>query len=279
VKGGFDFILYPGIWSELLLKWAINPVNSGRTTPWTTTDSAGVMRVGDHASLAFYEAILGEDGSTFRRDRYNGCKCDDWAISATDQGEGRVWRISGSFTGQKAAVSPSTWDSVAAPDATEFPAPADTDFPTGPYLIRHLAVGNGTVKIGKTGDSQTHDQRKAVCQSLTIRGRNTMSAERYTSDFLTAYRYRGRSVTADVAFPMDMTPDDRDRWRQLTALDVEFLIDNSTHSIKIDFHTKNLFRPWGKSLPDAGEYMQSCTVANRWDSSQGTPTDITLTVT
>src|SRR5262245_7600260 len=86
----FAFLLYPGIHSAHLLKWAMTPINSGRTTPWTTTDAAGVMPVGDLASLSFYRAYLTEDGTTYRRERWAGMKCATWELSCQQEAQNRI---------------------------------------------------------------------------------------------------------------------------------------------------------------------------------------------
>jgi hypothetical protein len=264
--GAFAFRLYPGIWSEILLKWAIVQVNSGRTLPWVTTDAAGVMPPTDLASLSFYHAMMKEDG-TFVRTRYAGVKCDSWEIGASDSGEGRVWTLRGTCTGIRPVGNP--WDSSSDPLVAEFPDPLETNYPTGPYLFSHLGSGTGTVTVGTN--------RATSCKSLTIRGTNRMSGNRYTSRFLQTYRYVGRQTSADLVLRYRGTPDDRASWRAQTALDCEFLLDNGSKTVKIDFHANNVLRPWARQLPNDGEYLQALSLANRFSAAAGT--DITLTTT
>lgn len=267
VKGNFAFKLYPGIFSSILLNWAITPINSGRTLPWTTTDAGGVMPVGDLASLSFYHAIMQEDGATYTRTRYAGAKCDTWELAAQETGDGRIWTLTGTMT----AIRPvgNAWDSSSDPDATEFPLPAEANYPTGPYVFGHLGSGTGTVTIASN--------RAASCKSLRIRGTNKFSPNWYTSRFLTTNRWLGRDVTADVGLRYRVSPNDRNSFRALTALDCEFKIDNGTNSIKIDFNAKNRISDWARETPQDQEYGQTLNLVNRWDPA--TASDINLTIT
>jgi hypothetical protein len=264
----FQFRLFPGLYSSTLLNWAITPINSGRTAPWVTTvGSNSELPVGDLASLTFYHAVLKEDGATYDRKKYLGCKCTDWELSAQETGDGRVWTISGNGRAQKVVGNP--WDVSADPDATEFAAPADTDYPTAPYVFGDLGRGTGTVTIATN--------RAATCYQLRMRGRNTLAPNFYTGRFLFADRFCGREVTAEVGLRYKASPDDRLSFWSRTQLSTEFLLDCSTNTIKIDFNAKNTILPWERQLPLDREYMQMLTLKNSWDPALGT--DITLTTT
>jgi hypothetical protein len=267
VKGNFAFKLYPGIFSSILLNWAITPINSGRTAPWTTTDSGGVMPVGDLASLSFYHAIMQEDGATYTRTRYAGAKCDTWELAAQETGDGRIWTLSGTMT----AIRPvgNAWDSSADPDATEFPLPAEANYPTGPYVFGHLGSGTGTVTIASN--------RAASCKSLRIRGTNKFGPNWYTSRFLTTNRWLGRDVTADVGLRYRVSPNDRTSFRALTALACNFKIDNGTNAVQINFNARNRISDWARETPQDQEYGQTLNLVNRWDPA--TASDINLTIT
>lgn len=272
-KGNFNFLLFPGIWTTLLLPWAIVPVNAGRTLPWTTTDSAGVMPAGDMASLSFYHAYLEEDGATYRRTRYAGVKCDTWQLAATETGDGRMFRFSGTCTGIKPLGNP--WDAGATdPDATEFPAPADTDYPFGPYTLGHLGSGGtGTITFG----SGAGTNRAAEVVSFTMKGTNRFAGNYYTNRFIHTYRWLGRQTSADMVLRFRVSPDDRALWRALTATTLTAKLDNGTHTAQLAYHGNNLVRPWAKDLNPQQEYQQRMTVVNRWDGSAST--DLTLTLT
>ena len=268
VAGSFNFLLYPGVWSEVLLKWAITAINTGRTTPWTTTDASAVMPAGDLASLSFYEAVLTQDGSTFRRKAFRGCKCNTWQLTGQDNGEGRMWRLSGTLTGIREQGS--SWDSSTDPDATEFPVPAETSYPFGPFVYSHLATGTGTALIG------TGNDRKASISSLTISGTNQMAGRKATSRFITTNRFIGRNVTATAVIRYKTTPDDQTSYQTLAAQAVKFKLDNATKSIELDLKGNNVLSDWVRQVPNSDEYMQQLTIQNRWDPSAATDVGLTL---
>jgi hypothetical protein len=270
VKGNFAFNLYPGIWSSILLNWAITPVNSARTAPWTTTDAAGVMPIGDFASLSFYHAILSQDGSTYVRTRYAGMKCDSWKISASETGQGRIFTLTGSMTGIKPVGN--AWDSSSDPTATEFPLPAETSYPFSPFTLGHLATGTGTATIGSSGGTN----RAGTLISLTASGTNKFAPNYYTSRFLSTYRFTGRSVTADATILFKNSPDDRAAFRALTPQTVSLKIDNGTNSVDLAFQTKNLISNWERQLPVDGQYLQAISLRNRFEASAAT--DLAVTV-
>lgn len=268
-KGNFNFLLYPGVWSQILLGWAITPVNAGRTTPWTTTDASTVMPVGDLASLTFYHAYLTEDGTTYKRTKYLGCKCDTWSLAASEQGDARMWRLSGTLTAQKPAGNP--WDSSTDPDATEFPAPAGTDYPTGPYTLSHLSNGTGTLTIG----SGAGTSRTAQAMSVTLSAQNVMAAHTYANRFIVTNRFLGRRSQCVVKMRYKASPDDRGSARSLTAQTVTAKLDNGTHTVQLAYQGNNVIRPWNRDLPPTDEYQQTLTLVNRYDTS--TSADLALT--
>lgn len=268
-KGNFNFLLYPGVWSQILLGWAMTPINTGRTAPWTTTDASSVMPVGDLASLTFYHAFLTEDGTTYKRTKYLGCKCDSWSVAASEQGDARMWRISGSITAQKPAGNP--WDSSTDPDVTEFPLPADANYPLGPYTFSHLSSGTGALTIG----SGAGTNRASQTMSVTISAQNTMAAHTYGSRFLVTNHFLGRQSQCVAKMRYKASPDDRGSARSLTAQTATMKLDNGTHTVQIAYQGNNVIRPWARDLPLADEYQQTLTLVNRYDASAGM--DLALT--
>jgi hypothetical protein len=260
--GELNVLLYPGIWSELLLKWAITPVNTGRTAPWTTTDASSLMPVGDLASMSFYHAFQLPSG-IYERNRYSGAKCTRWRLSASS--DQRAWRLSASFVAIKSVGN--ARDASTDPDATEFPLPAETDYPIGPYLFSHLGSGTGTVKIGTT---------RTFVRGLTIGAENSLNPSRYLSRYIQTCLFTGRSSTAEAVLRTDALTD-RDAFRALTAQDSEFKVDNGTKTVKVDFHNANTITNYQRDLASGREYAHSLTVRNKFSQSQAT--DLTLTTT
>jgi hypothetical protein len=274
VKGAFNFLLYPGIWSQILLNWAITPINSGRTAPWVTTAGSPVsLPVGDLASLSFYHGILEEDGTTWQRTRYAGMKCDDWQITASEDGNNRAFRISGNMTGIRPVGN--AWDSSADPNNTEFPTPpaAESSYPVGPYSFGHLGSGTGEVLLG----SSSGTNRAASCASLKIGAKNTFDPKYYTSRFLQTCRFLGRAASCDATLRLKVSPDDRASYRALTAQTCTLLLDNGVNTVTIDMKGNTLLAPYKRDLKNANEYMQNLTYKGRWSSSAAT--DLTLATT
>jgi hypothetical protein len=278
VTGAFSFRLWGGVQTTTLLKWAIQQINSGRTLPWVTTDAAGVMPVGDSPSLSFYDAYLKEDQINYNRKALRGAKCLTWELAGSDTGEGRVWNLSGTFVAKTVDGNP--WSGSADPLAAELPIPGESDYPVNPYVFTHLATATGTLKLGKTGDPQPHDERKDSIQSVTFRGTNTYVQKRYASDFLVLCNYRGRSVAGDFVVRLKDTPDDRDRWQRLTPMTVQMILDpgfSGSSILNLSLGTNNLIRPWDPTLAGNGDFTQRLSLQNRWDKTTGT--DIALTIT
>lgn len=272
VKGAFNFLLYPGIWSQILLGWAFTPVNSGRTAPWTTTNGLGDMPVGDLASLSFYHGILKEDGTTWQKTRYAGVKCDEVTIQAAEDGNNRAWRISGNCTGIRPVGN--AWDGSSDP-TTEFVTPpaAESSYAVGPYTFGHLGSGTGTVTLGSSGGSN----RAASCAGLRIIARNKFDPKYYTSRFLVTNRFLGRDTSAEAVLRLKMSPDDRASYRALTAQTVTVLLDNGVSTATFTLNGNNLIAPYKRDLKNAGEYMQQLTFKNRW--SAGAANDVTVATT
>src|SRR5688572_26406755 len=68
--GSLETNLYPAQ-AALLLGWAGSLVNTGRTTPWVTTDPSGVMPPGDLASASIFDVVQMDDGS-YEYTRFSG---------------------------------------------------------------------------------------------------------------------------------------------------------------------------------------------------------------
>lgn len=265
-RARFGFLLFPGIFSAHLLKWAMVPINTGRTVPWTTTDAAGVMPVNDLASLSFYRGYLLDDGATYRRTRWAGMKCETWELSCSAEGTNRIWVLSGTAVGIRPVGN--AWDASVDPDAVEFPAPAETEYPSGPFTFGHLASGTGTVTVGAN--------RAATCLSVKLSGSNKLGIEHYTSRFPTLIRYCGRDVKLDLGLRLKVSPNDRDDFRALTKKSVTLKIDNGVSSLNFALQGANLISPWKEALPFEREYQQNLTLINQADAA-ASGNDLVLT--
>src|SRR3954471_20775684 len=134
VKGTLKTRLYPAQ-QALLMDWGLSRINAAQTTPWTTTEPPG-----DLASCTVYHAIKLSDG-TYRRKKFTGVKVDAVSIDVSSKSTSAMLTLT--LTGCKALGH--ALDTTSDPDATEFPAPAESAYPTAPYTFKHTSGG---VKIG-----------------------------------------------------------------------------------------------------------------------------------
>src|SRR5271165_2382246 len=115
-KGRLVTKLYAGPLSQFLLQWGGQQINSGQTSPWTTTEPAG-----DLASVSCYHAITRSDG-TIKRRVYLGTKVDGFDVDVSE--DGTIATLSMDLS----ASTPqgNQFDSSTDPTAGTFPAPTDS---------------------------------------------------------------------------------------------------------------------------------------------------------
>jgi len=266
-RGTIKTVLYPGIWTNLLLKWSIDVINTGRTTPWTTTDASSLMPAGDLASLAFYEAAQLSDGN-YVRVKWLGNKCTKWTLSFSSGPQARKLILDADFIGIKCVTNTVEGSPPAAPDATEFPAPAEADYPTVAWKFSDFTGSTGTAKIGSA---------RSQIESVSISGENSLDARNYETKFNEIIRFLGRKTTADVMLRYKPSPDDLASYQSRTVLDSEFKIDNGSNTLKIDFNAINRLAGHDREYDDGREYGRKLSLQNYW--SPATSSDIDLTVT
>lgn len=262
----FATLLYPGLQTTTFLNWAITPINTGRTAPWTTTDAGGVMPAGDLASLSFYRMFQAPDGS-YAREKWLGCKADEWELSFMEGATGRPLVLTVSGKGIKCIPNTVIAGDSTAPDATEFPDPAEADYPTGPWLFSHLTGATGTAKIASA---------RTQIASLKFAGKNAMDPRTYESRVLQLNRFHGRTVTADIELRYKPTPDDVASYQSRTVLDSEFILDDGTHTLKLDFNGQNRLTQFERDEDDGKEYGRKLTLTNYWDPTAGGDVGLTI---
>lgn len=258
--GSLQTKLYEGSYSKFLLDWAMTPISGDRSAPWTTTDANFVMPVGDLASISIYHGIQRNNSTYFRR-RVSGCKVHSGSVASSRQSP--IATISLQIQGIRDDTNAA--GSVAYPDATEFPAPDESDYPVNPYLFSHTGTN---LKIGTTITQY---------DSVQFDWTNTMDPRHFESRYIIQDKFCGRSCTLQVALHYKASPDWYAAYLALTQQDVELAFDNGTYSLKIDMHAANMITalPW--ELPIDQTYMQIMTLQNMWDGNEGT--DITISAT
>ena len=98
-KGRYTTKLYAGPFSQFLLNWGGQPVNTAKTFPWTTTEIAGNL-----ASVSIYHVVQRSDG-TYKSRAYRGCKVDSMQISSSQ--DSTLYTLSMEITGAVARATSS----------------------------------------------------------------------------------------------------------------------------------------------------------------------------
>ena len=156
-------------------------------------------------------------------------------------------------------------DSTSDPDATEFPAPAESAYPSGPYTFKHTASG---LKIAST---------RTAYDSIALKVDNTLDGQFFESTGLSVLQWCGRKTTLDVDMYLKPSPDDRTSYDANTALDSELTFNNGTKTLKFDLNDKNHITKLPYATPLNGVYMQKLSLMNRFDPATGN--DIVISYT
>jgi hypothetical protein len=244
-----------GSQAVFLSNWFAQPVNSGQTSPWTTTEPAG-----DLASCSVYHAVQRSDG-TYKRVRFAGVKVYSWKIDCSR--ESKVASLTLGLRGQKWVGN--DYESSSDPNSTEFPAPTDAQLPSDPFRFIDLA-GNFTIGASRT-------QFSSVSLSCT----NTMDARWFENRFLSVCRFLGRKTTLDASLFYKPSPDDLSDYQNVAAKSVGVAFNNGTNSLTVDFNDANYFRKITKKLDVDKVYEIPVNITNNWDASAGT--DLTVSAT
>lgn len=240
--------------AALLMKWAVNRINSGQSTPWTTTEPPG-----DVASATIYHAIMREDG-TVKRSKYLGCKVAGGSIRC--DADSQKMMLSLDIIGQKKKGN--SIDSSSDPDATEFPLPADTAFPTDTILFYHLASG---LTINSAALSYP--------ESIGIEWSNMMDPKWFASRFVSINRLRGRSARMTVRPLYTASPDWRTAFEARSSYDAAAVFTNGTNTLTFTMNANNLVDSVNDDLSPGKQYMQEFTLENQYDTSAGADLSIT----
>ncbi len=255
--------LYPGAHSATLLGWCMNVVNSGRTTPWITTDSNNLMPPGDLASIGIYHAVTLNDGTIDRR-LYNGCKAHSWTLSCSRSDPRALLTVQGvAIRDNLNAAGASAY-----PDATEFPAPAETSYPQQPYLFSQSA-GFFVLSTSTTARTQY--------DSVSISVQNAMDPVAFETNYVVLDKFCGRTSTLNANLHMKLSPADLTLLQAKTVTNNSLKLDNGTNTLKVDFLAKNYFKSVARTLPLNQVFKRAISVQNFWDPAGAN--DLTLTTT
>jgi|GEM_PF-1149137 len=267
-KGRLVIKLYAGPLSQFLLQWAAQQINTGQTSPWTTTEPAG-----DLGSVSIYHAITRSDGSIKRR-VYLGAKVDGFDIDVSE--DSTIATLSMDLS----ASTPqgNQFDSSTDPTSTTFPAPTDSpnQMPENPYVFVHASGG---LTIGSA---------RTQFQSLKLSVKNQMARRFWANRFVNLMRFVGRATTLEAQNFYVPSPDDRTDYEGLLGFQtsgtvpysstaVTFELNNGTHSVTFGLNNNSVFTTFEDQLPLNDLYTQTMTITNQWDPTAGS--DLALTFT
>ncbi len=248
-----------GSQAVFMSNWFGQRINAAQTSPWTTTEPPG-----DLASCSVYHAVQWSDGS-IKRQRYPGAKVSHWKVDISR--ESKVATLSLGLVAQKYVGN--SYDSSADPTATEFPAPAESAYPTDPFRFIDLA-GNVTIGTSRTNIS-----------NLSIAGANVLDSRWFESRFLMLCRCLGRTITADTTLLYKPSPDDVAAYQSLTAQATSFELNNGTHSITFNMNTQTHLKKLTRKLDLDKVYEVPLSLKAYWDPAAlaGVGSDLQITAT
>lgn len=235
--------------AKLLLDWACTRINAGQTTPWTTTEPPG-----DLASCTVYHGVMRDDG-TIRRRRYKGVKVHNWRL-ASSADSGLTTLTMGVLA---AKMDSNAVDSSSDPDATAFPAPADTAFPTDPLLFVET---NGGISVG--GSTVLY------CQGIDLNVTNAMATRTWNNRFVQVDRIRGRKSTLTAQVLYTASPSWRALYEALTTRAASFAWTNGVNTVTLDYKSNNIISGVEDQLQPGDLYDQAVTLESQYDTSAGT---------
>jgi hypothetical protein len=247
-KGQLKTKLYPSQ-AAMLMGWALSRINSGQTSPWVTTEPAG-----DLASCSVYHAVRRSDG-TYRRKLFSGCKVGGWRVEVSRQSTTATLTLD--LVASKSAGN--AMDGTTDPTGTAFPAPAETDYPTGPYTFKMTAGGITVASV------------RTEYEDLAIAGQNAIDGRWFEQSYLQVVQFCGRSTTLDTTLYLKATPDDRSAYEAITAQAASAVFTNGVtgQAMTIQFNGQNTIMDLPYDLPLNQAFMHKLSLKNRFDPNAG----------
>ena len=245
--------------AQFLLGWATTRINAAQTSPWTTTELPY-----DLASCTIDFGYTRSDG-TVKRKRFLGCKVASGSIQCSADAPVAILNLN--IVGS--TPQGNTFDSSIDPDATAFPEPAITTYPTDPYLFQHTK-GFLTIASART-----------LYDKLSITWQNQMKAYFDESRFANAVKMNGRTMKWSSHLRLQASPDDRTSTYEVVAASAGSVkFNNGTNTCKLDFAGKNYMENLDEDLPLDGEHYYNLDLLATMDTSVAAPnSDLTLTFT
>lgn len=254
-KGSLKTMLYPQQ-AAFLMNWICTRINGAQTSPWTTTEPPG-----DLASVSAYHAVQRADG-TYKLQRFGGVKVNAGTIAVSRAST--VASLSLELTGCR------SWgnaiDGTVDPLVGEFPVPADTAFPTGPYVFKQTAgaLTVGSVVVGY--------------EDLNINFANVVDGRWLEASYLQVNQFCGRASKLDASIRFKTTPDYQTAMEALTAQAVSIGFNNgvTNQNLLIQFNGQNRLRSLPYDTPLDAVHMRKLELMNQYDLSAGQDISFTM---
>ena len=246
---------YPTL-TKFMLQLGLQQINTGQTSPWTTTEPAG-----DLASASFYKLTTPRGVAAVRK-RYAGCKVASLQLDCSREDPKLRWQA----TLSAAREVGNAIDASSDPDATEFPAPTDAQIPTGPYLFSHSATN---LSVG--GSAVTN------YASVSLKVTNKLDVLTFEGHFPTVAACHGRKIEVTFQRLLGTTPNYRTTFQGLTDKATYLKFDNGTSSFKVDLGAKCHVSAYTQQLGLGKEFLETITLTGRYSASAGTDCALTFT--
>lgn len=285
-EGRYSTKLYAGPFSQFLLTWAAQQVNTANYVAGISSTGAGsdiatgwhsTKAPGNLASVSIYHAIqLQPAGTTYKVRAYRGCKVKSWNFSISQ--DSQVGTLSLELTGAVAhgnqfdsSVDP-TLTAVgtapvynAPPSASTIPYPATNNLPINPYLFINCGSTGGSGSAGVLEIGTGALTNRTTFQSIGLSCTNRLMTRFWANRFVQFSQFCGRNLTLTAQEFFTNSPDDRTAYEGLSGQSITLTISNGTHSMSFVMNTNNIFTSVEDSLPLADIYTQTLTATSQWD--------------
>lgn len=276
--GQFTTTLFSGPYSQFLLTWAAQQVNTagyvapvGTVTGWQSTEAPGNL-----ASVSIYHAIQLQPSGTYKCRVYRGCKVKSFAftISQESQIASLTMQLTGSVAQGNAfdsSVDPTLTVIGTAPAytvpplASTFPFPSTANLPITPYLFINASNTGGSGSAGELQIGSGAATPRTTFQSVGLSFENVLMTRMWANRFVQFSQFCGRSVKLTAENFYTNVPDDRTAYEALTPQTINFKLGNSVSSVLFTLNAYNILTAFDDSLPLDDIYIQKLTATSQWD--------------
>lgn len=281
--GKYTTKLYAGPFTQFLLTWASQQINtggfvgpSGTSTGWAYSSGPP----GNLASVYIFHAIQLASGA-YKCRGYPGVRVRGWNLSISQDSQigtlsmdltgtypvGNQWVIGNSVDPTlQAFANPATaptFNTTTTPST--FCAPATPNLPINPYLFINASNTGGSGSAGflqiGSGALTARTQFQSVAMSCT----NKLMPRYWANRSVQFSQFCGRSVTLTAQNFLTNVPDDRTAYEGLVGQSISFSLSNGTHSASFVLNTNNIMTTFEDSLPLDDIYTQTLTAKSQWD--------------